>query len=103
MLISVSVLALVFVLLVLIWYYKRNNKPLPSCVKKIVNKIFYNALIRYTLLNCLKLNMLASVALFKTGNTYGQRFQASFIFTTFNSLAIIYSYVLCTNSKNLND
>ena len=72
LLVSVSVLALVLLLLVFIWCYKRNNKSLPSCLTKIVNKVFYNVLIRYTLLNCLKLNMLASVALFKTENTYGQ-------------------------------
>ena len=103
LLISVSVLVLVLVLLVFVWCYKRNNKSLPSCLTKVVNKVFYNALIRYTLLNCLKLNMLASVALFKTENTFSQVCQAGFIFIALNILAILYSYALCKHRKNLND
>ena len=101
--ISVSVFVLIFVLLAFIWCFKRNNKPLPSCLVKLVNKIFYNALIRYTLLNCLKLNMLASIALLKTGNTLSEISQAGFIFTALNILAVLYSYTLCKHKNNLDD
>ena len=101
--ISVSVLVLVLVLLAVIWCYKRNNKPLSSCLVKLINKIFYNALIRYTLLNCLKLNMIASVTLFKTDNSISEIAQAGFILAALNILAILYSYTLCKHSESLDD
>lgn len=103
LLITISVLVLVFLLLASIWCYKRNSKPLPSCIAKVANKIFFNAIIRYTLLNCLKFNVLASVALFKTSNTISELCLAGLIFTVLNILAVLYSYKLWKHKEDLSE
>ena len=97
--ISTSIFFLIILLLlVLIFCSKRPNIAVQRrvCIDKLDKKIFFNPFIRYSLLNALKLNLNAFIALeaYATNNT-GEKVTAIVILTIINLVPIILARLLC--------
>ena len=63
-------------------------------IEKLKNKIFFNPMIRYTLLNCLKFNIVAMTAIRRSQGAAGAIFTAIVIELLFLLIPILYAYIL---------
>jgi hypothetical protein len=95
-------LFLVVIVIVGLLFFLCRNFRLCVCfknkIKATLKKIFFNAIIRYTLLNTLKLNMTAMIGLGATGF---QLATSVSLLATMNLLPLLYTYVLIKKGDSL--
>ena len=99
LLISTIVFVLIIVILLLLLFCsKRPNVTIQRrvCIEKLDKKIFFNPFIRYSLVNALKLNLNAFIALkaYASKDT-GERVTAILMLTIINIVPIVLARLLC--------
>ena len=108
LLIVSSIFVLLILVIVLLVTIKRKCKNLSEKNKERIEKVklsvFWNPIIRYTFLNCLKLNTTAMTGLFLVLTTDSTQIAvSSVIFATMCIVPFIYSRILYKNSDMLED
>lgn len=88
----------------LAWCSKRQNKVSPACrekIQKVKNKVFFNPLISYSMLNSMKLSMIAVTAIGGARSDPTQIVVGSLLFTALVATSVVYQRLLKRRSDKL--
>ena len=100
-----SLLLLIILIIILLLVCKKcccSQSPwAQEKVDKIKRKVFYNPLLRFTLFNAMKFNMIAMLAFLTASDNVKEIAIAVLILLTINTLPILYAYLLYKNRANL--